>query len=136
MSVIPSGCSVWGTYKRSRILESFHSFTAAMAIYYDTVTKWEVAEANSYPISTNVLLETLITVLVQASSPTMDLPRLIISSIPCRASSASESTACPTNYRSLSLLLCSSWLDSLAAWVCQSRISWTSPRSLSMVQHW
>jgi len=46
-------------------LESFHSFTAAMAIYYDTVTRWQTAEANSYPISTNVVLETLITLLVQ-----------------------------------------------------------------------
>jgi len=46
-------------------LEAFHSFTAAMAIYYDTVTRWQVAEANSYPISTNVVIETLITLLVQ-----------------------------------------------------------------------
>ncbi|KAF4615953.1 hypothetical protein D9613_011258 [Agrocybe pediades] len=46
-------------------LETFHSFTAGMAIYYDTVTRWKTAEANSYPISTNVVLETLITLLVQ-----------------------------------------------------------------------
>ncbi|KDR71101.1 hypothetical protein GALMADRAFT_805231 [Galerina marginata CBS 339.88] len=46
-------------------LETFHSFTAAMAVYYDTVTRWKTAQANSYPISTNVLLETLITLLVQ-----------------------------------------------------------------------
>jgi len=36
-----------------------------MAIYYDTITRWKNAEANSYPIATNVLLETLITLLVQ-----------------------------------------------------------------------
>jgi len=46
-------------------LESFHSFTAANVIYYDTVTKWKTAKANSYPLSTNVVLETLITLLVQ-----------------------------------------------------------------------
>jgi len=46
-------------------LESFHSFTAARVIYYDTVTRWKTAEANSYPLSTNVVLETLITLLVQ-----------------------------------------------------------------------
>lgn len=50
-----------------RILETAHSFTAAMAIYYDTVTRWQNAEANSYPIATNVLLETLITLLVQVN---------------------------------------------------------------------
>lgn len=36
-----------------------------MAIYYDTITRWMNAEANSYPIAVNVLLETLITLLVQ-----------------------------------------------------------------------
>jgi len=46
-------------------LESFHSFTAAMAIYYDTVTRWQTAEANSYSISATVVLELLITFLVQ-----------------------------------------------------------------------
>ncbi|KDR71132.1 hypothetical protein GALMADRAFT_229776 [Galerina marginata CBS 339.88] len=46
-------------------LMTFHSFTAAMAIYYDTITRWKTAEANSYPISTNVIFETLITLLVQ-----------------------------------------------------------------------
>ncbi|KDR71100.1 hypothetical protein GALMADRAFT_804846 [Galerina marginata CBS 339.88] len=46
-------------------LETFHSFTAAMVIYYDTVTRWKTAEANSYPLSTNVVLETLITLVVQ-----------------------------------------------------------------------
>jgi hypothetical protein len=46
-------------------LESFHSFTAAMAIYYDTITRWQTAEANSYSIATTVVLELLITFLVQ-----------------------------------------------------------------------
>ncbi|KAF9560028.1 hypothetical protein CPC08DRAFT_818458 [Agrocybe pediades] len=45
-------------------LETFHAFTAGMAIYYDTVTRWKTAEANSYPISVNAVLETLITLLV------------------------------------------------------------------------
>ncbi|KAF8958191.1 hypothetical protein BDZ97DRAFT_1009766 [Flammula alnicola] len=46
-------------------LETCHSFTAAMAVYYDTVTRWQSAEANSYPISTNVMVETLVTLVVQ-----------------------------------------------------------------------
>ncbi|KAF9478462.1 hypothetical protein BDN70DRAFT_921917 [Pholiota conissans] len=46
-------------------LETCHSFTACMAIYYDTVTRFRDPEANSYPISTNVLFETLITFVVQ-----------------------------------------------------------------------
>ncbi|KAF8972037.1 hypothetical protein BDZ97DRAFT_1782826 [Flammula alnicola] len=48
-----------------QLLETFHSFTAATAIYYDTITRWKTAEANSYPIATNILIETLITLLVQ-----------------------------------------------------------------------
>ncbi|KAF8972054.1 hypothetical protein BDZ97DRAFT_1782964 [Flammula alnicola] len=47
------------------LLETFHSFTVAMAIYYDTVTRWKTAEANSYPLATSILMETLITLLVQ-----------------------------------------------------------------------
>ncbi|PPQ75272.1 hypothetical protein CVT26_014786 [Gymnopilus dilepis] len=46
-------------------LEMFHSFTAAHTIYYDTVTRWNRAEINSYSLSANVANETLITVLVQ-----------------------------------------------------------------------
>jgi len=47
-------------------LEIFHSFTAAHTIYYDTVTRWNRAEINSYSLSANVLNESLITVVVQA----------------------------------------------------------------------
>ncbi|KAF8903659.1 hypothetical protein CPB84DRAFT_1773829 [Gymnopilus junonius] len=46
-------------------LEMFHSFTAAHTIYYDTVTRWNRAEINSYSLSANVANETLITFLVQ-----------------------------------------------------------------------
>jgi hypothetical protein len=46
-------------------LEFFHSFTAATSIYYDSVTKWKSAQPNSYPLSTNALLETLTTLIVQ-----------------------------------------------------------------------
>ncbi|PPQ78489.1 hypothetical protein CVT25_011830 [Psilocybe cyanescens] len=46
-------------------LETLHSFTASMAIYYDTVTRWKTAKANSYPISASVVVEILITLIVQ-----------------------------------------------------------------------
>lgn len=48
-----------------RILETFHSFVSGYAVYWDTVTHWNDAEPNSYPISCTVLAETLITVMVQ-----------------------------------------------------------------------
>ncbi|KAF8166834.1 hypothetical protein BJ912DRAFT_1048826 [Pholiota molesta] len=46
-------------------LEASHSFTASQTIYYDTVTRFTTAQPNSYPLSTTVLLETFITVIVQ-----------------------------------------------------------------------
>ncbi|KAF9553532.1 hypothetical protein CPC08DRAFT_226309 [Agrocybe pediades] len=46
-------------------MEVFHSFTASHTIYYDTVTRWNSAEINSYSLSANVATETLITFLVQ-----------------------------------------------------------------------
>ncbi|KDR68172.1 hypothetical protein GALMADRAFT_146653 [Galerina marginata CBS 339.88] len=47
------------------VLEIFHSFTAAHTIYFDTITRWNRAEINSYSLSANVVNETLITVMVQ-----------------------------------------------------------------------
>ncbi|PPQ90585.1 hypothetical protein CVT25_006105 [Psilocybe cyanescens] len=49
-----------------RVLEMFHSFTAAHTIYFDTVTRFNRAEINSYSLSANVVNETLITVVVQS----------------------------------------------------------------------
>ncbi|KAF8148844.1 hypothetical protein B0H34DRAFT_200483 [Crassisporium funariophilum] len=46
-------------------LETFHSVTAAHNIFYVTITKYKTAEANSYPLSANVAVETLITLVVQ-----------------------------------------------------------------------
>jgi hypothetical protein len=46
-------------------MESFHSFTASHTIYYDTVTRWNRAEINSYSLSANAATETLVTFLVQ-----------------------------------------------------------------------
>jgi len=46
-------------------LEIFHSFTASQTVYYETVTRWNRGQANSYPLSINVLSENLITFLVQ-----------------------------------------------------------------------
>ncbi|KAF8958190.1 hypothetical protein BDZ97DRAFT_1923931 [Flammula alnicola] len=54
-------------------LESAHSFTASQTIYYDTVTKWKSAKANSYPLSTTVMIETLITIIVQVLDVFKDL---------------------------------------------------------------
>ncbi|KDR71099.1 hypothetical protein GALMADRAFT_804733 [Galerina marginata CBS 339.88] len=48
------------------VLEAFHSFTASHTIYFDTVTRFNRAEPNSYPLSTTVAIETLITVIVQS----------------------------------------------------------------------
>ncbi|KDR68059.1 hypothetical protein GALMADRAFT_146554 [Galerina marginata CBS 339.88] len=48
-----------------RLLDLFHSFTASHTIYYETVTRWNRGEANSYPLSINVLTENLITFIVQ-----------------------------------------------------------------------
>ncbi|KAF5309133.1 hypothetical protein D9619_012807 [Psilocybe cf. subviscida] len=47
------------------LMESFHSFTASHTIYYDTVTRWNRAEINSYSLSANAATETLVTVVVQ-----------------------------------------------------------------------
>ncbi|KAF9478456.1 hypothetical protein BDN70DRAFT_879978 [Pholiota conissans] len=47
------------------ILETAHSFTAGMVVYYDTVTRFQAPKANSYPLSTNALLETLINLIVE-----------------------------------------------------------------------
>ncbi|KAF9480735.1 hypothetical protein BDN70DRAFT_978004 [Pholiota conissans] len=46
-------------------LEASHSFTASQTIYFDTVTHFITSQPNSYPLCTTVLLETLITVIVQ-----------------------------------------------------------------------
>lgn len=48
-------------------LETCHSFTASQTIYSDTVTHWMTEQPNSYPLSTTVLLETLVTLTVHVS---------------------------------------------------------------------
>ncbi|PPQ74087.1 hypothetical protein CVT26_006489 [Gymnopilus dilepis] len=40
-------------------------FSSSHTVYYETVTRWNRGEANSYPLSINVLSENLITFLVQ-----------------------------------------------------------------------
>jgi len=50
-----------------RVLECFHSFTASHTIFLETVTRFSRSEANSYPLSINVLNENIITFLVQVS---------------------------------------------------------------------
>ncbi|KAH9483306.1 hypothetical protein JR316_0005412 [Psilocybe cubensis] len=62
-------------------LESSHSFTAAQTIYYDTVTRFKVAQPNSYPLSTTVALETLVTVVVQASAHASKAPEWLSSRV-------------------------------------------------------
>ncbi|KAF9480752.1 hypothetical protein BDN70DRAFT_877188 [Pholiota conissans] len=47
------------------ILDTFHSFTAGHAIYLDTITRWDRAEPNSIPLSITVVLESVITFVVQ-----------------------------------------------------------------------
>ncbi|KDR67002.1 hypothetical protein GALMADRAFT_1132556 [Galerina marginata CBS 339.88] len=46
-------------------LDSAHSFTSCYIIYYETVTRWSRSEGNSYPLSVTVLLESIITFIVQ-----------------------------------------------------------------------
>ncbi|KAF5314418.1 hypothetical protein D9619_011998 [Psilocybe cf. subviscida] len=47
-------------------LETFHTFVAAYAVYLATVTHWSSERANSYPIAITVLLEGIITTMVQS----------------------------------------------------------------------
>ncbi|PPQ90586.1 hypothetical protein CVT25_006106 [Psilocybe cyanescens] len=47
------------------LMEVFHSFTASHTIYFETVTRSNRGEANSYQLSTNVLTENIITFIVQ-----------------------------------------------------------------------
>lgn len=52
-------------FKWCRFLETFHTFVAAYAVYLATVTHWSSERANSYPIAITVLLEGIITTMVQ-----------------------------------------------------------------------
>ncbi|KDR71956.1 hypothetical protein GALMADRAFT_229182 [Galerina marginata CBS 339.88] len=47
------------------LVHSAHSFTSCYIIYYETVTRWSRSEGNSYPLSVTVLLESIITFIVQ-----------------------------------------------------------------------
>jgi len=101
-----------------------------MAIYYDTVTRWQTAEANSYPISTNVVLETLITLLVQVMlfNASFDLTLTFSTS----AFSVSGYTDFRDGSPSVSSVL--SWLsfDSLVGLPCRSKTSWMFQTNPSM----
>ncbi|KAF8169232.1 hypothetical protein BJ912DRAFT_184445 [Pholiota molesta] len=57
--------SLKGSVSLLLLLDTFHSFTTGHAIYFDTITKWDSAEPNSIPLSITVLVESIITFLVQ-----------------------------------------------------------------------
>lgn len=48
-----------------RFLEACHTLTSVVAIYHATITDWMVAKPNSYPVALTIVLESLITLLVQ-----------------------------------------------------------------------
>jgi hypothetical protein len=48
-----------------RLFETSHTFIAAQEVYLATITDWAKQQINSYPISITILLECIITAMVQ-----------------------------------------------------------------------